>query len=209
MEGFDKAGSEIGHQQGQALVSGKSLTQSLDCKGCHKEAEKSIGPSFLQVAEKYGKYPNAMNYLSQKITKGSQGVWGEVAMAPHGTLSQNDLEQIVTWVLSLGKKETIKKSLPSAGSITAATNEKRNSVMVLTASYTDKGGNYSKALTGTNIFSLPSNNIQFGEKQELKGFTSTYFNSIRYLIVPQAEGWFAVDSIDLINVGSVSAIIGW
>ncbi|MGZ8511272.1 MAG: PQQ-dependent sugar dehydrogenase, partial [Chitinophagaceae bacterium] len=209
MEGFDKAGSKMGHQQGQALVSGKSLTQSLDCKVCHKEAEKSIGPSFLQVAEKYGKDPNAMNYLSEKITKGGQGVWGEVAMAPHASLSQTDLQQIVTWVLSLGKKETIKKSLPSAGSITAATNEKRNSVMVLTASYTDKGGNNSKALTGTNIFSLPSNNIGFGEKQELNGFTAVYFNSIRYLIVPTAEGWFAVDSIDLTNVGSVSAITGW
>ena len=61
MEGLDKAGSTMGHQQGQALVSGKSLTQSLDCKTCHKEAEKSIGPSFLQVAQKYQKDPNAID----------------------------------------------------------------------------------------------------------------------------------------------------
>jgi len=209
MEGFDKAGSKMGHQQGQALVSGKSLTQSLDCKGCHKEAEKSIGPAFLQVAEKYGKDPNAMNYLSQKIIKGSKGVWGEVAMAPHSTLSQTDVQQIVTWVLSLGKKEAVKKSLPSSGSVTAATNQKPNSVMTLSASYTDKGGNNSKALTGANIFSLSSNIISFSKKQELKGFTGTYFNSIFYLIVPQQEGWFALDSIDLTNVGSVTANTAW
>ncbi|HKZ67239.1 MAG TPA: PKD domain-containing protein, partial [Chitinophagaceae bacterium] len=209
IQGFDKAGSAMGHQQGQALVSGKSLTQSLDCKGCHKEAEKSIGPSFLQVAERYGKDPGAMNYLSQKIVKGSQGVWGEVAMAPHPTLSATDLEQITTWILSLGKKETVKKSLPQAGTITAATDQKPKSVMVLAASYTDKGGNNSKALTGTNTFSLPSNNISFTKDQELKGFTSMYFNSIFYLIIPQQEGWFAMDSIDLTNVGSVTANIGW
>lgn len=209
MEGFDKAGSKMGHQQGQALVSGKSLTQSLDCKGCHKEAEKSIGPAFLQVAEKYGKDPNAMNYLSQKIIKGSKGVWGEVAMAPHSTLSQTDVQQIVTWVLSLGKKEAVKKSLPSSGSVTAATNQKPNSVMILSASYTDKGGNNSKALTGANTFSLSSNIISFSKKQELKGFTGTYFNSIFYLIVPQQEGWFALDSIDLTGVGYVTAFTAW
>ncbi len=209
MEGFDKAGSAMGHQQGQALVSGRSLTQSLDCKGCHKEAEKSIGPSFLQVAEKYGKDPGARNYISQKIIKGGQGVWGEVAMAPHPTLSSTDVEQITAWILSLGKKEALKKSLPSSGNITAATNQKPKSVMVLSASYTDKGGNNSKALTGANTFSLPSNFVPFNKDQELKGFTSMYFNSIFYLIVPQQEGWFAMDSIDLTNVGSVTATIGW
>lgn len=209
MEGFDKAGSAMGHQQGQALVSGRSLTQSLDCKGCHKEAEKSIGPSFLQVADKYGKDPGARNYISQKIIKGGQGVWGEVAMAPHPTLSSADVEQITAWILSLGKKETLKKSLPSSGNITAATNQKPNSVLVLSASYTDKGGNNSKALTGANTFALPSNFVPFTKDQELKGFTSMYFNSIFYLIVPQQEGWFAVDSIDLTNVGSVTATIGW
>ena len=209
VEGFDKAGSKMGHQQGQALVSGKSLTQSLDCKGCHKEAETSIGPAFLKVAQKYHTDPNAMNYLTQKIIKGGSGVWGEVAMAPHASLDKNDLQQIVTWVLSLAKKETVKKSLPASGNITAATNQKPNSTMILSASYTDKGGNNSKALTGTNIFSLPSNNIRFGEKQELKGFSSMYFNSIRYLIVPQGNGWFVLDSIDLTNVGSVTAIVGW
>ncbi len=207
-EGFDKAGHAMGHQQGQALVSGKSLTQSLDCKSCHKEAEASIGPSFLRVSQKYQTDPNAMNYLSQKITKGGQGVWGEVAMAPHA-LDQNDLQQIVTWVLSLAKKETVKKSLPAAGTIVAATNQKPNSVLVLSASYTDKGGDNSKALTGINVFSLPSNTISFGDKQEVKGFASTFFNSIRYLIVPQEEGWFAMDSIDLTHVGSVTAITAW
>lgn len=209
MEGFDKAGSAMGHQQGQALVSGKSLTQSLDCKGCHKEADSSIGPSFLRVSQKYQKDPDAMNYLSQKIVKGSKGVWGEVAMAPHPTLSQTDVQQIVTWVLSLGKKEAVTKSLPQSGSITAATIQKPNSELVLSASYTDKGGNYSKALTGNNTFSLPSNNIPAKAKQDVKGFTISYFNSIRHLILPQGEGWFALDSIDLTGVGSVTAFAGW
>lgn len=209
IEGFDKAGASMGHQQGQALVSGKSLTQTLDCKGCHKEAEKSIGPSFMQVAEKYGKEPDAMNYLSQKIIKGSKGVWGEVAMAPHPTLSTTDVQSIVTWVLSLNKKAEVKKSLPSSGQIIAAADKKPNSTLVISASYTDKGGLNSKALTGSNVFSLASNQVTLSEKQEMKGFDDTWFNSILYLIVPQQEGWFAMDSIDLAGVGTVTAITAW
>jgi cytochrome c551/c552 len=108
MEGFDKAGSTMGHQQGQALVSGKSLTQSLDCKTCHKEADKSIGPAFKLVAEKYQNDKNARNYLSDKIVKGGKGVWGEAAMAPHASIAQDDLQEIVTWILSLANKETLK-----------------------------------------------------------------------------------------------------
>jgi glucose/arabinose dehydrogenase/cytochrome c551/c552 len=209
VEGFDKAGSSMGHQQGQALVSGKSLTLSLDCKGCHKETEKSIGPSFLDIAHRYGKDPNAFNYLSEKIVKGSQGVWGEVAMAPHPALSQTDVGQIVTWVLSLGKKDAVKKSLPQSGTVTAASNQKPISVMVLSASYTDKGGNNSKALTGGTSFNLSSNVVTFTQAPELKGFTSIFFNSKFYLILPKQESWFALDSIDLTNVGFVTANVAW
>ncbi|WP_276502088.1 ThuA domain-containing protein [Terrimonas pollutisoli] len=209
VEGFDKAGSSMGHQQGQALLSGKSLTQSLDCKGCHKEAEKSIGPSFMQVSEKYQTHPDATNYLSQKIVNGSKGVWGETAMASHPNMSKSDLSEIVSYVLSLAKKESVKKSLPPAGNIIAAADKKPASTMVISASYTDKGGINSKALTGSSVFSLPSNTVAFKPRQPMKGFTSFHFNSTLYYIIPQQEGWFGLDSIDLTDVGSLSAIVGW
>lgn len=209
MQGFDKAASTMGHQQGQALVSGKSLTQSLDCKGCHKEAEKSIGPSFLQVAEKYQQDRNARNYLSEKIIKGGKGVWGETAMAPHASLAQTDIDQIVSWILSLGNKAEAKKSLPASGTISPAADQKPGSVLVLSASYTDKGGNNSKALTGSNSIALRSNTLFFDGSEELNGFTSMTFNSTRFVMLPQGEGWVALSNIDLTDVKSVSAILGW
>ncbi len=209
VEGFDKAGASMGHQQGQVLVSGKVLTQTLDCKGCHKEAEKSIGPSFLDVAKRYGRQTDAMNYLSDKIVKGSKGVWGEVAMAPHASIPVSDVQSIVSWILSLNKTIPVKKSLPAEGQIIAASDKKPGATLVLSASYTDKGGTNSKALTGSGVFSLPSNEVPFSEKQEMKGFDDFYFNSILYLIVPQDEGWFAMDSIDLTGVRSISAVVAW
>ncbi len=54
IEGTDNA-AIIGHQQGSANIGGKVLTQTLDCKSCHKENDKSVGPSFIQVSQKYTK----------------------------------------------------------------------------------------------------------------------------------------------------------
>jgi len=209
VEGFDKASSPVGHQQGQATVSGKSLMLSLDCKSCHKEAEVSVGPAFLKVAQKYQKDPNAMTYLSQKIIKGGSGVWGQVAMAAHPTLADNDVKQIVSWILSLGNKETVKKSLPQTGTIIPEANQKPTSTLVLSASYTDKGGNNIKALTGNNSIAIQGSNMNFSGKEKLKGFTPINYNGKNLLAAPKDAGWFGTDSIDLTGVQSVNITNAW
>lgn len=208
IEGFDKAASNMGHQQGEATVSGKNIMLSLDCKSCHKEAETSVGPSFLAVAQKYAKDPHAMNYLTQKIKNGGSGVWGEVAMAAHPTLAQNDLQQVVTWILSLGNKAAVKKSLPAEGTITP-NSPKPNATMVLSASYTDKGGNNIKALTGRNSIALSSSTLAFKGNEKTQGFTAMAYNGNNIMIIPAGGGWFAVDSIDLAGVRSILLTAGW
>ena len=203
VEGFDKAAAPMGHQQGQASISGKNLMLSLDCKSCHKEADKSVGPAFVEVSQKYGKDPNAMSYLTQKIIKGGGGVWGAVAMAAHPTLSQQDAHQIVSWVLSLSNKAAVKKSLPQTGTIIPPPNQKPSSVLVLSASYTDKGGNNIKALTGSNTVSLSSNTVMFTGTEKSKSFTAMKYGGNNLMILPAAEGWVALDKIDLTGVRSV------
>jgi len=208
LEGVGKAAASVGHQQGQATIGGKIKMLSLDCKSCHKEAEKSIGPSFQMVSQKYFKDPNAMNYLTQKIIKGGSGVWGDVAMSAHPTLAKEDVQQIVSWVLSLSDKSAVKKSLPPTGTIIPPANQKPNSTLVLTASYKDKGGNNIKALTGTSSASLPGSMIEFTGNEKVKGFTKYKYGNNSILLFP-AEGWFALDSIDLTSVRSASVNCGW
>ena len=209
IEGFDKAAAPMGHQQGQANISGKNILMSLDCKACHKEAEKSVGPSFVQVSEKYGKDPKAVNYLTEKIIKGGGGVWGEVAMAAHPTLTQEDAHQMIAWILSLTNKEAVKKSLPATGSIVPPAGVKPASTLVLSASYTDKGGNNIKALTGTNTVSLASSTVTFNGKEKVKGFTIFKYNGMNLLLLPATEAWFALDQVDLTGVSSVNLTTGW
>ncbi|MEP7252310.1 MAG: ThuA domain-containing protein, partial [Ginsengibacter sp.] len=203
VEGFDKAAS-VGHQQGQANIGGKSLVFSLDCKSCHKEEEKSIGPAFIQVAQRYNKQPGAMSTLTQKIIKGGSGVWGDVAMAAHPTLSESDVHQMLSWILSLAAPASTKKSLPASGSIVPPSNQKPGTEMVLSASYTDKGGNNIKALTGSNLVALRSNTITFTGTEKVKGFKPFKYNGNNVMIFPAVEGWVALDSIDLTGVNSVN-----
>ncbi|MEI9945360.1 MAG: ThuA domain-containing protein [Chitinophagaceae bacterium] len=208
--GFDQAASTMGHQEASAAVSGRSLMLSFDCKTCHKEAEKSIGPSFTQVAQKYYKNPDVINYLSQKVINGSKGVWGEAVMAAHPTVPVNDIQQIVSWIVSLANKDAIKKSLVPSGNYTPAADQKQpTNVLVLSASYTDKGTNNSKALTGHNILILPSNTRSFTSSDQVSGFVPGTQNGIVFLRFPDSTGWFAVDSIDLTGVRSVKVIHRW
>lgn len=209
-EGYDKAAVVMGHQQAITSMAGKNLVQTLDCKSCHKETVKSVGPAYLQVAQKYSRDKTAaMNHLTQKIIKGGSGVWGEVAMPAHPTLSAGDVQQIVSWVLSLNNKETVKKSMPASGSITVPVTQKPTEVLTLSASYTNKGVNNSKPLTGSSSLSLRSNTFSFTGKERTKGFTAANNGGRNTLVLPPAQGWFAIDSIDLAGVHSVNLTSRW
>jgi glucose/arabinose dehydrogenase/PKD repeat protein len=70
LEGMDEANMSLGHQEVSAAVTGKALTLGMDCKTCHKENEKSIGPNYTEIAEKYKKDPNAVVYLQKRMVEG-------------------------------------------------------------------------------------------------------------------------------------------
>jgi cytochrome c len=209
IRGYDKSAAPMGHLQGSAAVSGRLLTQTLDCKSCHKEADKSIGPAFLLVAQKYRNDPKAANYLAQKIVKGGSGVWGDVAMSAHPSLSGGDVNQIVTYILSLGNQAAMKKSLPQTGLIVPPASEPPNTAMVISASYTDKGGNNIKALTGKTAVSLRSSNVSFTGSEKVKMFAPYKYNGQQVMIFPARDGWVALDSVDLTGVRTVSLVCGW
>jgi cytochrome c551/c552 len=211
IEGTDLAAIPTGHKQGEAGITGKSLVQSLDCKTCHKEAEKNIGPAYIDVAKKYQNDPNAKTYLAEKIIKGGGGVWGEVAMAAHPSLPRSDIDQIVNWIMSLTDTKTVKKSLRQTGSIQASLGKpvKENGVLSLSASYTDLGGANIKSLTGRTTTLLRNNKILFSGKEKMKGYTTINFGGQNYMIAPAAEGWFTLENIDLSGIGSAMITAGW
>jgi len=82
---------------------GVEIVANSDCKTCHMIDEKNVGPAWRDVANKYADSANAVAYLSHKIINGGSGVWGQVPMAAHPTMSQEDAEALAKYVLLLKK----------------------------------------------------------------------------------------------------------
>ncbi len=138
-EFIDNYKQGISGAAGEAFATGKILTQTLDCKSCHSEVLKSVGPSFMMVSEKYAKQKGAAKYLTEKVMKGGSGVWGDVAMSAHPDINQGDLKQIIDYVLSLSNKDVVRKSLAPSGTILPPANTKKEATLVLSASYSSRG----------------------------------------------------------------------
>ena len=189
---------------------GKNLMESLDCKACHKVAEKSVGPAFTAVSEKYKNDAGAMVYLANKIIRGGGGVWGDAVMSAHPNLAESDAKTIVGWVLSLANQQH-QKSLPPTGSVSPTLNKPviPNGVLYLTASYTDKGGQNIKALTGTGFASLHSSNIALGTVKHVNDASSVAYNGMQIILLSNNQSWFAIDSVDLSDIEKATVNYGW
>jgi cytochrome c len=86
-----------------AKKDGKALIEASDCRTCHKDDTKLIGPAYKEVAQKYENNKKNTKMLVEKIQQGGQGVWGEIPMAGHPNLSADDAEAMVSYILSMNK----------------------------------------------------------------------------------------------------------
>jgi cytochrome c len=81
---------------------GLELIGQSDCLTCHSVADKMTGPSYQDVANKYASAGDTIvSHLAKKIIAGGSGVWGQVPMAPHPNITQEDAEAMVKYVLLL------------------------------------------------------------------------------------------------------------
>jgi cytochrome c len=73
------------------------------CSACHSIEKKGIGPAYKDVAAKYKGDKEALARLSAKVKKGGSGVWGQTAMPPNYLVKDEDINQLVTWILTLNQ----------------------------------------------------------------------------------------------------------
>ncbi len=87
-----------------AYEKGLALVAQNDCLTCHKINEAFTGPSYTLVAEKYaGADAAKIKEIAEKIIKGGTGIWGSAIMTPHASLSPEDAEAMVKYILLLKK----------------------------------------------------------------------------------------------------------
>ncbi|MCC6463291.1 MAG: DUF1080 domain-containing protein [Saprospiraceae bacterium] len=93
-------------EEASATVSpGERLMAKSDCRTCHNAQVKTVGPGYVQIAERYKNTPENVDLLAQKVMAGGAGVWGVAAMSAHPDLQPEDAKSIVSYVLSLDKGE--------------------------------------------------------------------------------------------------------
>src|SRR5262249_55244795 len=110
-EGFDKAEIVQGHRTAEEAAKtapsnyskGLKLIQASDCRSCHADYKKSIGPAYFAVSKKYQGKANIVESLTKKIISGGKGVWGDVPMAAHPQLSAEDASEMIKYIMSLAQ----------------------------------------------------------------------------------------------------------
>ncbi|MGZ9032413.1 MAG: c-type cytochrome [Burkholderiaceae bacterium] len=77
------------------------LVLKKNCLACHQIDKRKYGPTFKEVAAKYGDHKNAADVLAKKIRRGGTGVWGQDVMPPQPQVSATEARALATYVLSL------------------------------------------------------------------------------------------------------------
>ncbi len=196
---------------------GKNLMSESDCMSCHQEKEKSIGPAYQEVAQRYQGQAQASVILANKIIQGGSGNWGEVAMAAHPGLTQGEAVQMANYILSLANDAPTPSKYPPTGTYTSDTHQgkDRYGSYILTASYTDQGGEAVGPLTARQSFVLKNPRIEAESYDEggamkfpVKAADTPGIEEDMTIVVGQKGKFFTFNDIDLTGVTAIKGAFG-
>lgn len=84
---------------------GMKLMRDRTCLGCHQVDRRRVGPSFVDIANRYGDDREiAIPMLVESIRKGNRGKWGAVPMPAQPHVSEQEALDMAVFILSLQQK---------------------------------------------------------------------------------------------------------
>jgi cytochrome c len=206
-EGFDPieiAQNHVGSDEWVTFSKGKMLIDNSDCLSCHRIDVKSIGPSYLAVAQKYKNDRAEQSLIANRIINGSVGLWGEHAMSAHPDLSKQDAALMVEYIMSLAEVPAKPVSVPLSGThiteVPAGDNGKGG--YLLRAAYTDRGANELEALTSEKIIALRNPKIN-PENYDAAVGVQLLTTPRRSFNVVANEAYIAYQQIDLTGLDEI------
>jgi cytochrome c len=142
--------------------------KSSDCFNCHQVEQKIIGPSYMEIADRYRGQPAAVDAAVKRVREGSTNVWGQVPMLPHPQHTTDEVTIMLRWVFGLekGKGGTV-LARGLTGEI-AAPKDGQSGSFVLEATYTDAGRPPAGNLSGKATVALRSRRVE-AESGEVQG----------------------------------------
>ncbi len=121
-----------------------------NCLNCHVFKGKLIGPSFYEINKHYEPTRSNVQTMAIHIREGSSGVWGNTVMPSHPELSNQEIQEMVQWIMENAGETNIDYYTGTDGSIKLAppVDSAKNASFILTANYTDHGVDGGQKLIG-------------------------------------------------------------
>lgn len=80
----------------------KALHNELGCVACHGIGDSTlVGPGYKEIAERYDMDEESVAKLIRAVRTGSSGAWGPHHMPPNPRISEEEVEFLLSWILSL------------------------------------------------------------------------------------------------------------
>lgn len=84
-----------------ALTSGEKVAIKYRCLGCHGIDIKKVGPSLVEIADRYS---DREDEIVKSITTGSKGIWSDGAVMPaFEKIEDEELEILTEWILKIDR----------------------------------------------------------------------------------------------------------
>ncbi|MDG2224468.1 MAG: PQQ-dependent sugar dehydrogenase [Rubripirellula sp.] len=136
---------------------GLALIKKSDCLNCHATNRPLVGPSFVQIADKYRGQPHQLDQSVKRVLNGSTGVWGKIGMLPHLQHSPAEVQEMVEYVFSTKAGESYPNARGFRNELLPPEGADR---VILEASYVDLGRGQIPKLIGVGSLTLRSRHLQ-------------------------------------------------
>jgi cytochrome c len=206
-EGFDYPAITVGHKEVSRFALAKSLMAQSDCRTCHNEKEKGIGPSFNDIATKYKHDPKTTDVLVDKIRNGSSGVWNlETAMPAHPLITPANASVIVNYILNHENKI----GLPVSGVYSFKVPDQDNGLgtFIFRAAYADKGNNSIPSLFSESVVMLRSPKLIPVKADLQQNVIRDQLDEYTFLTA-RPNSFIAFNNLDLAGIKEISIQPNW
>jgi cytochrome c len=188
------------HEAAATVHPGLALMEKSDCKSCHALKEKSVGPSYWAIAERYKQEPKTVKKLAAKVIAGGSGVWGEHAMSAHPQLSTAQAAQIVSYILSVKDEQKFSNAIAPSG-IIKPDNTTGDGQYILSVTYEDS----SRMGVGTNLvkknFYFRHARLSAADADDDHAVAKPGGSTVKFA---EGSSWLLFKNIDLTQIAAAS-----
>ena len=190
------------------FIKGKNLVENSDCQSCHSRDQKSIGPTYLDIAERYQNDNDAIEYLGKKIIEGGNGNWGHSLMAAHPQHTLEETAEMVKYILSIPDEGENTGGLPLSGIVEtkAHTGQDIDGAYMFSVAYQDRGSNTAAPLTARKSIVLRHPQKQAEDYDEIFGAKKERPSGgeLSYVKASTKGSYLTYRQIDLTNIKSLT-----